>query len=62
MPTALFASPLLRCHIDQGGSSQVLDFIPVGDPCSVKAIDINGRFRFKAVVIGDTQHVEYISL
>jgi hypothetical protein len=62
LPTALFASPLLRCQIDQGGVSQVLDVIPVDDPYSVKAIDINGRFRFKAVVIGDAQHVEYISL
>jgi hypothetical protein len=61
-PAALFASPLLRCQIDQGGNTQVLDFIPVGDPYSVKAIDINGRFRFKAVVIGDTQHIEYIKL
>ena len=61
-PTALFASPLLRCQIDQGGSIQTLDFIPAGDPYSVKAIDINGRFRFKAVVIGDAQHVEYINL
>lgn len=62
LPTTLFASPLLRCHIDQGGSTQVLDVSPVGDPYSVKAIDINGRFRFKAVVIGDARHVEYINL
>lgn len=62
IPTVLFASPLLRCQIDQGGVAQVLDFIPVGDPYSVKAIDINDRFRFKAVVIGDTRHVEYIKL
>ena len=40
----------------------MLDFIPTGDPYSVEAIDINGRFRFKAVVIGDAQHIEYIKL
>lgn len=61
-PTALLASPLLRCQIDQGGNTRVLDFIPVADPYSVAATDINGRFRFKAVVIGDTEHVEYIKL
>lgn len=53
---------LLRCQIDQGGATQVLDFPPVSDPYGVKAIDINGRFRFKAVVIGDQQHLDYIKL
>lgn len=59
---AASAAPLLRCQIDQGGQTQVLEFAPVGDPYSVKAIDINGRFRFKAVVIGDERHIEYIKL
>lgn len=58
----LYASPLLRCQIDQGGNSQILDFPPVSDPYPVKAININGRFRFKAVVIGDAQQIEYIKV
>lgn len=61
-PATLYASPLLRCQIDQGGSIKTLDFVPVADPYGVEAIDINDRFRFKAVVIGDAQHVEYIKL
>lgn len=60
MPAA--AAPLLRCQIDQGGSTRMLEFAPVSDPYSVRAIDINGRFRFKAVVIGDARHIEYIKL
>jgi hypothetical protein len=56
------AAPLLRCQIDQGGSTRMLEFAPVKDPYLVKALDINGRFRFKAVVIGDAHHVEYIKL
>lgn len=36
--------------------------MPVADPYSVKAIDINDRFRFKAVVIGDALRVEYIKI
>ena len=56
------AAPLLRCQIDQGGKTQLLEFAPVSDPYTVKAIDINGRFRFKAVVIGDERHIEYIKL
>lgn len=56
------AAPLLRCQIEQGGSTQVLEFAPVGDPYGVAAIDIRGRFRFKAVVIGDAHHIDYIKL
>lgn len=61
-PLASFASPLLRCQINQGGNERVLDFLPISDPYRALAININNRFRFKAVVIGDTQHVDYIKL
>ncbi len=60
--TPVAAAPLLRCQIDQGGTTRMLEFAPVSDPYSVRAIDINGRFRFKAVVIGDARGVEYIKL
>jgi hypothetical protein len=60
--TDLQAAPLLRCGIQQGGTSRAVDFVPVTDPYSVKAIDINDRFRFKAVVIGDALRVEYIKI
>lgn len=56
------AAPLLRCHIDQGGTASVVDFKPVADPYGVKPVNVNDRFRFKAVVIGDAVHVEYIKL
>jgi hypothetical protein len=56
------ATPLLRCKIDQGGSTQVLEFASEDAPYTAKAIDINGRFRFKAVVVGDTRQIEYIKL
>ena len=62
VPTASMATPILRCKIDQGGNTQVLELAPVNDPYTVKAIDINGRFRFKAVVVGDARQVEYIKL
>ena len=61
-PTKLQAAPLLRCQIEQGGTSRMVDFTPVVDPYSVMAININDRFRFKAVVIGDALRVEYIKL
>lgn len=62
VPVESLATPLLRCKIDQGGVTQVLELAPVNDPYTVKAIDINGRFRFKAVVVGDARLVEYIKL
>jgi hypothetical protein len=61
-PMRVAAAPLLRCQIDQGGTTRMLEFAPVSEPYLVKALDINGRFRFKAVVIGDEQHVDYIKL
>lgn len=62
LSTKLQAAPLLRCQIEQGGTSTVEEFTPVADPYSVMAININDRFRFKAVVIGDALRVEYIKL
>lgn len=62
LPATLLAAPVLRCQIDQGGITRMLDVTPTDDPYRVKAIDINGRFRFKAVMIGDARQVEYIKL
>jgi hypothetical protein len=60
--TPAIAAPVLRCQIDQGGTTRVLEFSPTSDPYSVRAVDINGRFRFKAVVVGDALHIDYIKL
>jgi hypothetical protein len=56
------ATSLLRCKIEQGGKTQLLEFSPGPDPYAAKAFDINGRFRFKAVVVGDTRQIEYIKI
>lgn len=40
----------------------MIDTAPTTDPYRVKAIDINGRFRFKAVVVGNAQQVDYVKL
>lgn len=61
-PETAWAAPRLRCSLDQGGMSQVIEVAPVSDPYSVKPININRRFRFKAVVIGDEQRIEYVKL
>jgi hypothetical protein len=59
---ALHAAPLLRCQIEQGGTSKTIAAVPVADPYAVAAVNINDHFRFKAVVVGDASHVEYVKL
>lgn len=56
------AAPRLRCELEQGGETQVREFAPVTDPYGVASIAVRDHFRFKAVVIGDAQRVEYIKL
>lgn len=68
LPTALLlaasvqAAPLLRCHLSYAGATQTLEAVPGSDPYGVEARDIGGRFRFKAVVIGNDRHIDYIKL
>ena len=56
------APPLLRCEINYGGESYVADYLPTTDPYTVAAKDIGGRFRFKAVMLGTEQRIEYIKI
>lgn len=53
------AAPRVRCQITQGGATHDLEFKPVSDPYTVAAVDIGGRFRFKAVLIGDEHKIDY---
>lgn len=62
LPAAVSASPRLRCQLTQSDTVQVLDVAPERDPYRAKAVDINGNFRFKAVVVGDAQKIDYINL
>jgi hypothetical protein len=62
LPAVASASPRLRCQLSQGDAVEVLDFTPVMDPYTAKAVDIRGNFRFKAVVIGDERKIDYIKL
>lgn len=62
LPAIASGAMVLSCKIDQGGVTQSLDFLPATDPYSAKEIDINGRFLFKAVVIGKPDHIDYIKL
>lgn len=60
--TASAASPLLRCEISQGGEAYIVDFLPRTDPYTVEAKNINGKFRFKAIVLGNEKLVESVKI
>jgi len=62
LPAAVAAAPRLRCQLAQGDAVQILDFAPGRDPYGAKAVDVHGNFRFKAVVVGDAQKIDYIKL
>ena len=56
------ASPLLRCQFEVNAQTYQHDFKPVADAYSVESVDLGGRFRFKAVVLGDAKQVSLINL
>ncbi len=56
------AAARLDCQIRQEDRSWQPSFAPVADPYNVKALEINERFHFKAVVIGDAKQVDYIKI
>lgn len=56
------AAARLDCQIRQEDRSWQLSFTPVLDPYTVKDVEINERFHFKAVVIGDEQQVDYLKI
>jgi len=41
IPVSCFASIHLSCQVEQGGASLMLYFLPVSDPYTVKAVNIN---------------------
>lgn len=57
-----FAGPFLRCDVTYAGRTHVVQAAPVKDPYSVASVDIAGRFRFKAVMVGDVTRLAYINL
>jgi len=56
------AAPLLRCELTYAGDTQSIEASPVTDPYSVPSVDIGGRFRFKAVLVGNAAKLDRIVL
>lgn len=62
IPEAACAAPLLRCKIEQSGATFLVESSPTLDPYGAAAVAINRNFRFKAVVIGNQEKVDYIKI
>jgi len=60
--TVTVAAPLLRCQVAYAGTTHTIEANPVADPYPVPSVDIGGRFRFKAVMVGSNERVERILL
>lgn len=56
------AAPLLRCNVTYAGASQSIQATPVTDPYPVPSVDIGGRFRFKAVMVGSAAQLDRVVL
>lgn len=56
------AAAQLQCEVGYAGATQTVVAHPVVDPYPVASVDIGGRFRFKAVMVGTGQQVAYIKL
>jgi hypothetical protein len=56
------AAPLLRCQVAYAGTTHTIEASPVADPYPVPSVDIGGRFRFKAVIVGSDARVDRILL
>ncbi len=67
LPVAAFAArsatePVLRCFVTYAGSTEVIETGLSSDPYQIAAQDIQGRFRFKPVMIGEHGRISYIKL
>ena len=60
--TVAAAEPKLTCQVTYAGATQPVVARPVADPYPVPSVDISGRFRFKAVMVGHATQVDRILL
>lgn len=56
------AAPLLQCRVTYADTTHEVTARISADPYSIDAVDIGGRFRFKAVMIGHGSQIDYIKL
>lgn len=59
---AAHAAPLLRCEVTYAGTTHLVQATPGTDPYAAPSVEIGGRFRFKAVLLGSERRIEAINL
>ncbi len=52
--------PRLACALTYAGATQMLEVTPTDAPYTVPSVDVGGRFRFKAVMVGTGALPDYI--
>jgi hypothetical protein len=62
LPPTVMAAPLLRCEVTYAGTPTLIEVRPADDPYPVPSVNIGGRFRFKAVMVGSATKVDRILL
>jgi hypothetical protein len=56
------AVPVLQCQVRYMSDTVSIEAEPTSNPYAVAAHDIGGRFRFKAVLVGDAGLLEHVAL
>ncbi|HEX7644121.1 MAG TPA: hypothetical protein VF472_18105 [Burkholderiaceae bacterium] len=62
LPVAALAAPHLRCEVVYAGSSHIVEAAPGTDPYATQSVDIDGRFRFKAIMLGSGARLDAVKL
>lgn len=52
--------PRLECALTYAGATQMLEATPTDAPYTVPSVDVGGRFRFKAIMVGAGPMPDYI--
>ena len=52
----------LQCWVTYAGTTHTVLAETVQDPYPVPSVDIGGRFRFKAVMVGEAHRLDYVKL
>jgi hypothetical protein len=60
--TPAWSRPELHCDLEVNGEVHHHVFPMVSNPYTVTSIDIGERFRFKAVVLGEGDHVDLVNI
>lgn len=55
-------TPILQCYVSYADQTTIVKTRLKQSPYAIEAIDIGGRFTFKAAMIGDKNKIHYVAL